>query len=259
MAFLKPALSLVAASTAILTSAFGLAPSAQAYRVFFGEDLNNSATRPLLSTPNANNAEASFLSNLVGVGTETFEGLSSGTTGPLGLTFPGAGTATLTGPGRVASSIPGTTNGFGRYAVSGSRFWEVNANGSFTINFSAPVAAFGFYGVDLGDFGGQLVLNLTGGGTQSVMVPNTIGSSGSTDGSVLFFGLIAESLAETFSSISFAMTIGEGDVFAFDNMTVGSLKQVKPPAESTPEPIAIAGLLAVGALGVRSLRWRTQG
>ncbi|TAD78080.1 MAG: PEP-CTERM sorting domain-containing protein [Oscillatoriales cyanobacterium] len=246
----------MATGAAILTSALGPIPSAQAYRVFFGEDPNNSATSPLLSTPNANSAEASFLSNLIGVGTETFEGLPNGAGGPLSLTFPGAGTATLTGPGRISAVTSGQTNGTGRYAISGQKFWEVSANGMFTVNFSDPVAAFGFYGVDLGDFGGQLVLNLSGGQTQSVMVPNTVGRSGSTDGSVLFFGLIAESIQETFSSISFAMTIGQGDVFAFDNMTVGSLKQVKPPTESTPEPIALTGLLVIGVLGARSLRQR---
>lgn len=259
MTVLKPALSLIATGTAILTSALGPIPSAQAYRVFFGEDLNNSATSPLLSTPNATTAEASFLSNLIGVGTETFEGLPSGAKGPLNLAFPGAGTATLTGPGSIAAIAPGQTNGAGRYAISGRQFWEVSANGAFTVRFSEPVAAFGFYGVDLGDFGGQLVLNLTGGGTQSVTVPNTVGRSGSTDGSVLFFGLIAESLAETFSSVSFAMTVGQGDIFAFDNMTVGSLKQVKPPTESTPEPVAMTGLLAIGLWGARSLRQRRRG
>ena len=231
-----------------------LSPAAQAYQVFMGEDLNNNPQVPLSSFVNASTAESAFLSNLVDVGTETFEGSALGTRNLLELAFPGAGIATLSGTGVVSRVAPGSTNGVGRYATSGSQFWEVDAGGRFSIAFSEKVAAFGFYGVDLGDFGGQLTLTLAGGTTQQLVVPNTIGRSGSTDGSVLFFGLIAESIEEAFSSVSFAMSTGQGDVFAFDNMTVGGLAQLKPaePTESTPEPGAIAGLVALGAIGVGS-------
>lgn len=232
-----------------------LSPAAHAYRVFVGEDLNNNPRVPLSSFVNARAAEAAFLANLVDVGTETFEGSVVGTRNLLELAFPGAGTARLSGAGVVSRVAPGTTNGVGRYGISGSQFWEVDAGGRFSIAFSEQVAAFGFYGVDLGDFGGQLTLTLTGGRTQQILVPNTIGQLGSTDGSVLFFGLIAESIEEAFNSVSFAMSTGQGDVFAFDNMTVGGLAQVKSPepTQSTPEPGAIAGLGAIGAFGLGSL------
>ena len=126
------------------------------------------------------------------------------------LTFPGSVgnlNATLEGGnGLVQSVTPGTTNGVGRYSIpsaSSSRFWEVSAGGggNFTITFAQDIAAMGFYGIDIGDFGGQLSLDLYNGNTliSTLTVPNTIGSSGSTDGSVLYFGLIAQSAAEQFT------------------------------------------------------------
>ena len=251
---MKNLASLAAIASLSTAVTIALSSPAHAYRIFFGEDLNNSGLRPLSSFTNAKTAEANFLSGLVGVGTETFEGFTPGSRGSLNLSFPGAGTATLQGNGNISSVTPGTTNRVGRYAISGSKFWEVDAGGNFLVNFSQRVAAFGFYGVDLGDFGGQLTLNLSGGGTKQVTVPNTIGSSGSTDGSVLYYGLIAETPEEAFTSISFKMSTGQGDVFAFDNMTIGSLEQVKP----APEPASTLGLLALGAMGAGSMLKRKQ-
>ncbi len=226
---------------------------ANAYQIFFGEDLNNSASTPLASFPNAAAAEAGFLSNLVGVGTEDFEGFATGTGAPLNLSFPGAGTATLSGGnGEVATVTPGTTNGFGRYGVSGSNYWEVEAGGTnnFSISFSQPIAAFGFFGIDIGDFGGQLRLELSNGGTTILDVPNTSGSFGSTDGSVLFFGAIAENASEQFASVAFLTTTGQGDVFGFDDFTIGSQEQVV-----MPEPATLA-LLGAGLAGIGLARRR---
>lgn len=200
-----------------------------AYVTYFGEDLNNSPSVRLASTPNASAASANFLASLIGVGTETFEGFANGTSAPLALTFPGAGTATLTGGGGQIATVLSGTNGAGRYPISGSNYWEVSAGsgGNFTISFSTPVAAFGFWGVDIGDFGGQLTLGLMGGGTTNITVNNTVGSNGSTDGSVLFFGVIGNTVGDLFTSVTFNTTTGQGDVFAFDDMTIGSLQQVR--------------------------------
>ena len=59
---------------------FGIAGMAKATPVtFFGEDLGLGESTPLSIWPNAKAAESNFLSNLVGVGTETFESFFVGT------------------------------------------------------------------------------------------------------------------------------------------------------------------------------------
>ncbi|MDY7004860.1 MAG: PEP-CTERM sorting domain-containing protein [Cyanobacteriota bacterium] len=228
---------------------FGNVP-AQAFQIFFGEDLNDSSSAPLASFPNASGAESDFLSNLVEVGTEDFEGFATGTSGPLDLTFPDSNiTATLSGGGGRIRSVPvGSTNGIGQYGTSGTNFWQVSAGGAnnFQVDFDTTVGAFGFYGIDIGDFGGQLAVELSNGTIETFTVPNTVGSSGSTDGSVLFFGIVAEDHSETFISVDFLTTTGEGDVFAFDDFTVGDIQK-------TPEPVSVLGLLVFGAVGAGSM------
>ena len=251
------AIAVLAAASAIATSS-----PANAFQIFFGEDINtnpDNESNPLTVFPEASSAEAEFLSHLSGVGTETFEGFPLETGAPVELLFPGAGAATLNGTGAVRGAAPTV----GRYPISGTQFWEADADQeSFSIAFSDEIAAFGFYGVDIGDFGGQLelILTLASGETETVSVPNTIGSNASTGGSVLYFGLIAESPDELFTNVAFDLTDREGDVFAFDNLTIGSLAQVVPPDPpmGVSEPATILGVLAIGALGLRARRKQSR-
>ena len=249
--------------TAALIIAATVVTPANAYSFFFGEDLNSSAINPLASFPNASAAEADFLTNLVGVGTETFENFAVGTIDP-NLTFPTPSEAifaNINGNGSVRSVTPGRTNGFGRYATSGSKYFEaVAAEGGFSINFADPVAALGFFGVDIGDFGGQLQLVLADNTTTTLTIPNTISEAfGETDGSVLFYGLIADNEDETFTSVAFELnapgTGTESDIFAFDDFTIGSLEQVNPT--SIPESYSVIGL-ALSFCGVSLMLKRKQ-
>jgi hypothetical protein len=246
---MKSNISLIGAATIL---GIGLTTgSAQAYTIFFGEDLGLGELTRLTSTPNADAARNNFLANLVGVGTENFESFTPGTTSPLSLTFPGAGNATLNGGGLI-SSVPTGTNGVGRYPISGNQYWETSSN--FFIDFEESIAAFGFYGIDIGDFNGQVTITLASGTNQTFNVGNTINAPG---GSVLYFGIIAENENETFTSLSFGNTASGTDFFGFDDMTIGSIQQVQPP-QSTPEPASLLGLLAVGALGASSTLKRKQ-
>jgi hypothetical protein len=243
--------------TACVLAAAGVsfsASTASAYQVFFGESLSISAIIPLASYSDAAVAEQQFLRVLSGVSTESFEGLATGATAPLSLNFAGAGAADLSGgSGTIETVAQGTTNGVGRYGTSGTNFLEVTAGGTgnFVIDFSTSTAALGFYGVDIGDFGGQLQIQLNDTANTILMVNNTIGSGGSTDGSVLFFGIVADDGDELFTQASFLTSTGGGDVFAFDDITVGSLAQV------VPEPGTLA-MLSVGLAGVTMLARRQR-
>lgn len=234
--------NIIKAGAAALLLTVGAASSGSAALLtFFGEDLGQGENVRLAATPNANAARASFFSNLVGVGTETFEGFPAGTGAPLAVSFGAAGTATLAGTGSILS-VPTGTNGFGRYPVSGDKFW--NVSGAFTITFSNPVAAFGFYGIDIGDFGGQVTLTLAGGGAQVINVPNTVNGPG---GGVLYFGIIETA---TFTAITFGNTAAGTDVFGFDDFSIGSLQQVRIPA---PAALGLFGI-ALAGLGMAMRR-----
>jgi hypothetical protein len=209
---------------------------------FFGEDLSTGDPN-IGSLVNATTARNNFFSNLTGVGTETFDSYAST---PASVSFGAAGTATLSG-GTLAS----LNDGAGRFPVSGSQYLNASTS-NFSLSFSNPISAFGFFGTDVGDFGGQLSLTLTGSnGVTQIVVPHTIGSGGSTSGSDLYFGF--DDLTNTYTSITFdnPSTV---DVFAFDNLSIGSLQQVTP---SVPEPSTWAMML-LGFAGIGFMAYRRK-
>jgi len=213
---------------------------------FFGEDLGLGEMTRLTVHPNADAARNAFLANLLtGVGTENFEGFADGATTPLALNFPGDGTATLLG-GQSIVSLSSGTDGLGRFPISGTNYFFPGLQ-AFAIAFSpTPVAAFGFYGTDIGDFGGQITLTLFRDGivTRTLTIPSTINAEG---GGVVYFGVI--DIEQPFNRVEFGNTAQGVDVFGFDDMTVASINQVSPNLIPAPPS------LVLGTIGFTGLAW----
>lgn len=214
-----------------------------AFQVFFGEDEGLGRDTRLASRPNADAARDSFLSNLGNVGTETFESFEPCATPALTLNFSGAGTATLEGSGRVCNTPTGTSQGV--YPISGNQYFTTSD--IFSIDFSQEINAFGFYGIDVGDFNAQIVLQLenTLTGLSKLLTIDNTTSLDKPGGSLLYYGLIAQDNF-SFNKVTFANTAIGFDYFAFDDMTIASIKPVEP--QSIPESTSVLGWM-LGVVG----------
>jgi len=209
-----------------------------AVTVFSAKDTGSGESTPLASWPNSDAAAASFLAGLSGVGTESFEGFAddqpmNGET----LTF-GAVTATFSGAMSVNDVPSGSTNGKGRYATDGTKYLEGTTD-EFTVAFNTAVAAFGFFGIDIGDFKGEAQITTVNGGSHTYDI---LGDS--AGGSICFWGIIDTD--NLFTSITISNSEVGTDKFGFDEMTVGSLEQVVVPAP---------GALLLASLGVGLVGW----
>ena len=227
-------------------------------QTFFGLSTGGGPSTRVPSRAAADAARTSFMGSLVGVGTEDFEGIAAGTPPPIGLVCPGAGTATLVSPlgGSVTFQGPGT-NGVGRYPSSGVHFFNTGSASSgptFHVDFSTTVAAFGFYGIDVGDFGSQLSLKFWLAGvvvdTWALPYLASSGTGSLMDGSMMYAGYIRTS---GFDRVDFVGT-SSADFFAFDDMTVGSVESVHP---TVPEPASLA-LLGTGLIGLYAVARRRR-
>ena len=247
--------------TALSIAALGTlcAGSSFAYQTFLGEDPNGNPTSiPLF--PNSTNAQLAFF----GLGTpqvENFENQTVGQGPPLTLAFGSGNTAvnaTLSGVNGAVQSV--VTPIEGRYSVpGGNQFWAATATSSgdtFNIAFSANVEAFGFFGIDIGDFGGTLSMELlnAAGNMMGTGFPVNTGTGSSRDGSVLYFGIRADNPGEWFRGIRFRLTntTTQLDAFAFDSFTVVGALRTTPPGQ-IPEPgtLALIGLALLASSLVR--------
>lgn len=232
------------------------ATSVQALQIFFGQDAGLGKNTRLVNLPNANAVRDRFLSNLVDVKTEDFEYYRAGCYQGLYVNFPETDTITLEGQGCIRN-FPTGTNGAGRYPISGNRYWDTFSN--FSIIFPQPIAALGFYAADIGDFNGQLTLTFKNDTSTTTLAIDTSlncpdRSVNCQDGSVLYYGAIAQHPSEFFTEVIFGNIGQSGDFFGFDDLSIGSLKQLEPtePPKSIPEPTSALATLAFGILGAGS-------
>ena len=123
-------------------------------------------------------------------------------------------------------------NAYGRHCTRRPRPWQwtlsvlggtifLYAQDNFTVAFSNPISAFGFFGTDIGDNGGQLTLTLTdtNGVISTLDIPHTLVSDGSTTGSNLYFGFYDKSTLYT--QIVFGTSAPDADGFGIDNLSIG--------------------------------------
>lgn len=229
------------AVAALIASSATAAPA-----TFFGEDVNLAGDPAQPAPVQSDAARNAFFSHLAGIGTESFESFPAGEEAILSSPFPGAGTATVLG-----GVVLGGENIAGRYPTSGEKY--LNAYSTIRMDFSSPIAAFGFYATDVGDFDGHLTLQLTAlsGEVVSLAVPAGVGVDGSTTGSLLFFGFY--DLAQTYTSIFFDN--GDyADIFGLDDFSIASASQVV--GSPVPEPAVWASMTTGFVLLGSALRRR---
>jgi hypothetical protein len=250
------------------------AGNASAYITFYGED-GNGDDAPLAATAQSNLARDEFFAAgalIGGSATPMIENLESrppvNPNGSLTLSF-GSGDRLVDATLRGGSGSLAIAPAAGRYSVpGGSAYWLAEATstqGTFEIVFDKnPVVQFGFYGIDIGDFDGFVILELL---DEAGNVQHTIDSEirGTLDesvlnGSVRYIGVLAESNSEAFWGVRFRSVLAPGaastsiasDFFAFDSFTVVAADRSTPGTPiSAPGTLALLGTALLGLALVR--------
>ena len=113
-----------------------------------------------------------------------------------------------------------------RFPTDGDKFFR--SQSAFDITFDSAQTAFGFYATDMGDFNGQLTVQLDGGDpfiVDHTRFPDTAG------GSLLFWGVL--DTMSPFSTVSFSIEqdpgFGAVDFAGFDELVVARGNDVPVP------------------------------
>jgi hypothetical protein len=198
--------------------------------IFFGEDVSpypdsgpNDVMRPTILT-NTFASAASFAAHLPGVIACNFEAYPSGSS-PTNIFF-GTNIAALSGSRQILTVSDPTDTLNGAFPISGTNALLLSDTqpGFFSLDFSSPQAAFGFFGTDFGELGGMRVGLIWANATRTDVDVPVIRPQGS--GGAFFFGVISKDMP--FVRVEF-VRVGTADGFAFDNFTIATPEQIALP------------------------------
>lgn len=247
-------------------------PVHAAYTVF--EGLRNTTSTAIPAPGDAPfEAKADWLVRVSDVGTVNFSEPAAGpaTAGGLAVTFRSP-SSSVVGSGTLTGFTPGdddtgtvdqphfaivshtTALGGGRYDTTGETILprqllqssELSPLSSattlpVTLTFDGPgIAAFGFYGIDMGELSGTVSLTLTdvlGNTRVETLSTGTVGSS------LLFWGFVDDT-GTLYRSVRFNNSLPR-DAFGLDDLVIGTVVIVPPPPPpGVPEPgtLALFGL-----------------
>lgn len=240
--FQKSIFKLLVSTALVAGSSAALAAPA----TYYGMDLNPGGVVPVGG--NAATARSNFLAGLTSVGNENFSSFANGQSAPLTLSFPGSSgnlSATLSALGGTV--VATSSNPVGQFSTSPSMHLDAGFGSTLSIDFLLnPISAFGFFGTDISDSGGDLVVSLTD-TLNNITSFNIIQNAGSSyNGNVLFWGFIDTGVAYTNVSIR---NTSSSDRFGFDDMVIGDRGQIN----NTPEPgaLLLLGTALAGLCGIR--------
>lgn len=191
------------------------------YLVYEGENTTPGAT----AVGDPVTARTAFMQRLnPGVDVEDFEGWSVGTQFLNVARALNGLNLTITRPGYGAATNfyvnNGSTSGRFNTTPSGSHFLEACGADPLSpavLSFSSPIAFFGCYFTDLGDFSGQLTIELTkvDASTVTIDINHTLGAP---DGSLYFWGFVDD--LDTYTQIRI-ITDSDEDFFGIDDLCYG--------------------------------------
>ncbi len=157
----------------------------------------------------------------------------------------------------------GFTNS-GTYPTQGGRSISINSANNFSISFSQKLAAFSYFGTDLGDGGNTLTMkffNVAPVPSDPLTIVETLVSStlipinsGSANSSEFFFGFIADNSTQEFNKVAFVSSISSnGDAIGIDQIKIGTPAQIIP-STAVPEPATILSTMIFGGAAVAMKR-----